>query len=427
VNEELRLMEVLINRLGARGDGISDTADGPVYVPFALPGETVSVRVGKSRGDGRAAELRDVLSPSADRQAAVCRHFGPGENACGGCAAQHLTVGSYADWKRNVVSAALARHRIEIDVLPMISVPPASRRRVRLAFRNLASGLVLGFRSGRSDRIVDIAECPVAMPEIVALIPRLRDFLAGRVDRGELAITHTDEGADVVMFSRKEPDLDLRMDAPAFCADAGIARLAWSTDEAASNAEPPEPVIVLETPSVEFGGTTVHLPSDSFLQPTTEGETALRAFVLEAVGDAAVVADLYAGCGAFALPLAEADKTVTAFEGLAAQTDAIRRAGAGLKIAAETRDLVRQPLRPAELEGFDAVVLDPPRAGAAAQVELLAAGGVPCIVYVSCNPATFARDARVLIDGGYALDPVQPVDQFLWSSHLELASVFRRA
>ncbi|MDE0795198.1 MAG: class I SAM-dependent RNA methyltransferase [Alphaproteobacteria bacterium] len=420
-------MEVLINRLGARGDGISDTADGPVYVPFALPGETVSVRVGKSRGDGRAAELRDVLSPSADRQAAVCRHFGPGENACGGCAAQHLTVGSYADWKRNVVSAALARHRIEIDVLPMISVPPASRRRVRLAFRNLASGLVLGFRSGRSDRIVDIAECPVAMPEIVALILRLRDFLAGRVDRGELAITHTDEGADVVMFSRKEPDLDLRMDAPSFCADAGIARLAWSSDEAASNAEPPEPVIVLETPSVEFGGTTVHLPSDSFLQPTTEGETALRAFVLEAVGDAAVVADLYAGCGAFALPLAEADKTVTAFEGLAAQTDAIRRAGAGLKIAAETRDLARQPLRPAELEGFDAVVLDPPRAGAAAQVELLAAGGVPCIVYVSCNPATFARDARVLIDGGYALDPVQPVDQFLWSSHVELASVFRRA
>ena len=420
-------MEVLINRLGARGDGISDTADGRVYVPFALPGETVSVRVGKSRGDGRAAELRDVLSPSADRQAAVCRHFGPGENACGGCAAQHLTVGSYADWKRNVVSAALARHRIEIDVLPMISVPPASRRRVRLAFRNLASGLVLGFRSGRSDRIVDIAECPVAMPEIGALIPRLRDFLAGRVDRGELAITQTDEGADVVMFSRKEPDLDLRMDAPSFCAAAGIARLAWSSDEAASNAEPPEPVIVLETPSVEFGGTTVHLPSDSFLQPTTEGETALRAFVLEAVGDAAVVADLYAGCGAFALPLAEADKTVTAFEGLAAQTDAIRRAGAGLKIAAETRDLARQPLRPAELEGFDAVVLDPPRAGAAAQVELLAAGGVPCIVYVSCNPATFARDARVLIDGGYALDPVQPVDQFLWSSHVELASVFRRA
>jgi len=420
-------MEVLINRLGARGDGISDTADGPVYVPFALPGETVSVRVGKSRGDGRAAELRDVLSPSADRQAAVCRHFGPGENACGGCAAQHLTAGLYADWKRNVVSAAFARHRIEIDVLPVISVPPASRRRVRLAFRNLASGLVLGFRSGRSDRIVDIAECPVAMPEIVALIPRLRDFLAGRVDRGELAITHTDEGADVVMFSRKEPDLDLRMDAPAFCADAGIARLAWSTGEAASNAEPPEPVIVLETPSVEFGGTTVHLPSDSFLQPTTEGEIALRAFVLEAVGDAEIVADLYAGCGAFALPLAEAGKTVTAFEGLAAQTDAIRRAGAGLKVAAETRDLARQPLRPAELEGFDAVVLDPPRAGAAAQVELLAAGGVPCIVYVSCNPATFARDARMLIDGGYALDPVQPVDQFLWSSHVELASVFRRA
>ncbi|MFT5485326.1 MAG: 23S rRNA (uracil1939-C5)-methyltransferase [Paracoccaceae bacterium] len=419
-------MEVLINRLGARGDGIADTADGPVYVPFALPGETVSVRVGKSRGDGRAAELRDIISPSADRQAAACRHFGPGENGCGGCAAQHLAHGAYMDWKQGVVSAALARHRIDVEVFPVVSVLPASRRRVRLAFRNLAGGMVLGFRSGRSERIVDIAECPVAVPEIVALIPRLRDFLAGRVDRGEIAITHTAEGADVVVFSRKEPDLDLRMDAPAFCGDARVARMAWSTGDAASNAEPPEPVIVLAAPSVKFGGTTVRLPSDSFLQPTEAGETALRTFVLDAVGDAAVVADLYAGCGAFSLPLAEAGKTVTAFEGLAAQTAAIRAAGTGLKVAAETRDLARQPLRVEELEGYDAVVLDPPRAGAAAQVALLAAGDVPCIVYVSCNPATFARDARVLIDGGYSLGSVQPVDQFLWSSHVELASVFRR-
>lgn len=419
-------MEVLINRLGARGDGIADTADGPVYVPFALPGETVSVRMGKSRGDGRAADLREILSPSGDRQAATCRHFGPGENACGGCAAQHVAPEPYADWKRGVVTAALARHRIDIDVRPVVSVPAASRRRVRLAFRNLAGGMVLGFRSGRSERIVDIAECPVTMPEIVTLIPRLRDFLAGRTDRGEIAITHTAEGADVVVFSRREPDLDLRMDAPGFCAEAGIARLAWSSGDAAANAEPPEPVIVLETPSVDFGATTVRLPSDSFLQPTAAGEAALRDFVLNAVGSAANVADLYAGCGAFALPLAEAGKTVTAFEGLAAQTAAIRQAGAGMRVAAETRDLARQPLRPEEFEGYDAVVLDPPRAGAAAQVALLAAGNVPCIVYVSCNPATFARDARVLIDGGYALETVQPVDQFLWSSHVELASVFRR-
>lgn len=420
-------MDVLINRLGARGDGIADTADGPVYVPFALPGETVSVRVGKSRGDGRAADLRAVSSPSADRQAALCRHFGPGENACGGCAAQHLAADAYGAWKRDVVSAALARHRIEVEILPVISVPPASRRRVRLAFRNLAGGLVLGFRSGRSDRIIDIAECPVAVPGIVTLIPRLREFLTGRVDRGEVAITHTDEGADVVVFSRKEPDLDLRMDAPGFCSDADIARLAWSPGEVATNAEPPEPVIVLDSPSVEFGGIAVHLPSDSFLQPTAEGEAVLRGFVLDAVGDAAAVADLYAGCGAFALPLAATGKTLTAFEGLAAQTEAIRRAGAGLKIVAESRDLARQPLRPEELEAYDAVVLDPPRAGAAAQVALLAAGDVARIVYVSCNPATFARDARVLIDGGYTLDAVQPVDQFLWSSHVELASVFRRA
>lgn len=419
-------MDVSIDRLGARGDGIADTADGPIYVPFALPGESVSVRLGKSRGDGRAAVLREVLSPSADRRSAACRHFGPGENACGGCAAQHMALPAYASWKRDVVIAALARHRIDAEVLPLVTVPPASRRRVRLAFRDLAGGLVLGFRGGRSDRIVDMAECPVAMPEIVALIPRLRDFLAGRIERGEVAVTHTRDGADVVVFSRREPDLDLRMDAPAFCSDAGVARLAWSTGDASLNAEPPEPVIVLKTPHVTFGGTTVNLPSDSFLQPTVEGEAALRRFVLDAVGDAANVADLYAGCGAFALPLAEAGKTVTAFEGIAAQTAAIRAAAAGLAIAAETRDLARQPLRAEEFAAYDAVVLDPPRAGAAAQVEPLAAGDVPRIVYVSCNPATFARDARVLIDGGYALDAVQPVDQFLWSSHVEVASVFRR-
>ncbi len=425
-NDGRSLMDVRIDRLGARGDGIADTADGPVYVPFALPGEKVRVRLGKPRGDGRSAEAVEILSPAADRHAAACRHFGPGQNACGGCAVQHLAPEAYRDWKRDVVSAALSRHRIETDVLPVISVPPASRRRVRLAFRNVAGGLVLGFRSGRSDRIVDIAECPVAVPEIVALLPRLREFLAGRVDRGEIAVTRTAVGADVVVFSRREPDLDLRMDAPAFCTDAGIARLAWSTGEGASNAEPPEPVIVLETPRIAFGGVGVDLPSDSFLQPTEAGEAALLAFVREAVANAATVVDLYAGCGAFALPLAAAGKTVTAFEGLAAQTAAIRGAGAGLKIAAETRDLVRRPLRPGELTGIDALVLDPPRAGAAAQIELLAGGDVPCIVYVSCNPATFARDARVLIDGGYALDPVQPVDQFLWSSHVELASVFRR-
>lgn len=425
-------MDILINRLGARGDGIADTADGPVYVPFALPGETVNARIGKSRGEGRAADLREVLSPSADRQEAACRHFGPGENGCGGCVAQHIAPGAYTGWKRGVVSAALARHRIDVEVLPVVTVSPASRRRVRLAFRDLAGGMVIGFRSGRSDRIVDIAECPVALPGIVTLVPRLREFLAGRADRGEIAITHTDQGADVVVFCRREPDLDLRLDAPAFCDDAGIARLAWSTGEGAFNADPPEPVIVLQTPSVDFGGVTVRLPSDSFLQPTEDGETALRTFVLDAVGDADTVADLYAGCGAFALPLAAAGKTVTAIEGLAAQTAAIRQAGAGdagksLKIAAETRDLARQPLRTEELQGYDAVVLDPPRAGAAAQVALLAAGDVPVIVYVSCNPATFARDARVLIDAGYALGPVQPVDQFLWSSHVELASVFRRA
>lgn len=415
-------MDIRIDRLGARGDGIADTADGPVYVPFALPGETVSVSVGKARGDGRAAALREVVSKSADRQDPACRHFGPVANACGGCAVQHLGGTAYGDWKRDMIAAALARHDLVAEIEPVISVPPASRRRIRLAFRNTAGGMILGFREGRSDRIADIAECPVALPAIVALIPRLRDFLPGRADRGEVAITQTAAGADVVVFSAKEPDLDTRMDAPEFCAAAGIARLSWLARDDAT----PEPVLTLTPPTADFGGVSVQLPPDSFLQPTGAGETALRDWVLRATAEARIVVDLYAGCGTFSLPMASAGKTVTAYESVAGQITALRAAASGLSVSGEVRDLGRQPLRVDELARFDAVVLDPPRAGAAPQVGTLAGSGVPLIAYVSCNPATFARDAKALVDGGYVLGPVQPVDQFLWSPHVELAAIFQR-
>jgi 23S rRNA (uracil1939-C5)-methyltransferase len=415
-------MDVRIDRLGARGDGIADTDDGPVYVPHALPGETVRARIGKSRGDGRSAAVQEILEPSSDRKTAACSHFGAVSNPCGGCVAQHMGDPVYADWKRDIVAAALRRNGLEADIKPLISVSPASRRRVRLAFRKLAGGMILGFREGRSDRIVDLADCAVALPEIMALLPRLRDFLAGRVDRGEISVTHTPEGADVVVFARDAPDLDTRMDAPDFCSAAGIARLSW----AAKDDTVPEPVLTLIAPTVSFGGTTVQIPPDSFLQPTAFGEAALTDWVLDVTGAVATIADLYAGCGAFSVPLAHAGKTVTAFEGVAGQVAALRIAAAGLSLAAEVRDLARQPLRAEELSRFDAIVLDPPRAGAAPQIGNLALSDVKTIAYVSCNPATFARDARVLVDGGYSLGDVQPVDQFLWSPHVELAGIFQR-
>lgn len=409
-------MDVQIDRLGARGDGIAETEDGPLYVPDALPGETVRIGKVRPRGEGLRAVSREIVTPSPDRIEPGCPHFG----TCGGCVAQHLDTGLYVDWKRELVATALKRAGVESKVLPPVSVAPRSRRRVRMAFRAIQNGVVLGFRAAQSDRIVDLADCAVATAGIVQALPALRAFLPRFGKLGEVAITETETGLDVVVFAKDEPDLNLRMDAPAFCADAGICRLSWS-----SGGEAPEPILVADEPVVRFGDVAVSIPPDCFLQPTAAGGDALQDFVTRALGDAAMVADLYAGCGAFSLPVAAMGKSVHAVEAVAAQTAAIQAAGGHRSVTVETRDLVRQPLRAKELARFDAVVLDPPRAGAAPQIEQLASSGVPLVVYVSCNPATFARDARVLVGAGYGIGPVQPFDQFLWSHHIELAAVFR--
>ena len=409
-------MEIRINSLGARGDGIAESGEGTVYVPDALPGELV--RVGKTlrRGDGQRAVVRDVVEASSERISPACGHFG----TCGGCAAQHMGAGLYAAWKRDLVRNSLAQAGVDAEVLTTVSVLPSTRRRVRLGFRQIRDSVIVGFREAGSDRIVDLAECPVATPRVVGVLSALRRFLPRFANHGEVAVTETDNGLDVVVFAEGEPDLDLRMDAPAFCDEAGICRLSWSDGDSL-----PEPILVAGEPVVRFGDVAVSMPLDSFLQPTAPGEAALRDFVIDAVAESTAVADLYAGCGAFSLPVAAAGKTVHAVEAVAAQCAAVQAAGDHWGVTVETRDLVRQPLSPSELIRFDAVVLDPPRAGAGPQVEQLAAAGVPLVVYVSCNPATFARDARVLADAEYAIGPVQPFDQFLWSHHIELAAVFR--
>ncbi len=408
-------MEMRIDRLGGRGDGIADGADGPVYVPLSAPGDVVEAKIVGRRGDTAVARIDRVVEEGPQRRAPDCAHFG----ACGGCALQHLEEGFYAAWKAERVATALAQHGLDSDIAPLVSVAPGTRRRVRVAFRRTAGGTVLGFREAAGKRIVNVERCPVARPEIVAAFPALRDFLQSHATSGEVALTLTETGIDATVWADREPDLDLRMDAPAFCEANGIVRLNWAREGSA-----PEPVIAFDAAEMSWGGRTVTLPPDAFVQPTEEGEAVLRDFVLEAAGEAARVADLYAGCGAFSLPLAAAGKHVRAVEGLAAQTDALHRADP--YVETETRDLARQPLRSEEFGGVDAVVLDPPRAGAAPQAEQIASSGVPCLAYVSCNPATFARDARTLVDGGYRLERVQPVDQFLWSPHVELASVFTR-
>lgn len=408
-------MRVRIDRIGARGDGIAVAGDGPVYVPFAVPGDVAEVALGPARGEGRAARLVELIEAGPGRAEPPCAHFG----VCGGCALQHLAADAYLDWKRERVAEALARQGLETEIRPILSSAPGTRRRARLAFRRTAKGLLLGFREAASRRVVDIGGCPVARPEIVALMPLLRDFLAPHASQGEVSVTLADTGLDLAVQADADIGLDLQMAAAPFCEAAGVARLSWA---AGKNA--PEPVVAMRRVQVRFGDATVELPIDAFLQPTAEGEAALAGFVTEGVGAAGRIADLYAGCGAFAVPLAAAGKQVHAVEGLAAQMQAIARADAG--IGTEIRDLARRPLRQDELARFDAVVLDPPRAGAAPQAAEIAASAVPTVVYVSCNPATFARDARTLVDAGFILATVQPVDQFLWSPHVELASVFRR-
>lgn len=408
-------MHVQIDHIGARGDGVADTPDGPVYVPFTVAGDVADVSIGPRRGDGRSAKLTRIVENGPGRAEPKCVHFG----SCGGCALQHVDVAGYLDWKRDRVVEVLAREGIETDIAATCTVSPGTRRRVRLAFRKVASGVLLGFREAGSDRIVDIKACPVACDDILALLPLLRTFLAVHAGRGEVAVTLTDTGFDVVVFADTPIALDLQLDAPAFCEEANIARLSW-----AAGKQSPEPLLELRPARISFGDVGVDLPADAFLQPTREGEAVLYAFVRDALVGSKRLADLYAGCGAFALPLAAAGMIVHAVDVVAPQTRALLRANSN--VSQETRDLARQPLRPEELERLDAVVLDPPRAGAAPQIAEIAKSAVPLVIYVSCNPATFARDARTLVDAGFVLEEVQPVDQFLWSPHVELASVFRR-
>jgi 23S rRNA (uracil1939-C5)-methyltransferase len=404
---------VTIDRLGHLGDGIAETADGPLFVPFALPGERVVV----ARTGGRA-ELLAVETPSPDRITPACRHFGD----CGGCALQHLAPLPYAAFKRTRVVEALAAERLEVPVEAIVTVPAGSRRRATLAARRTAGGITLGYHARGSHRLVAIEECPVLLPALAAALPRLKR-LAARLchpkDATRLVATLTDGGLDVALFGAKRIDEAERTRLPAFAGELGLARLAVDG----------EVVATLRAPALDVGGVAVVPPPGGFVQAVAEAEAALAGIVTGAVGKARRVLDLYAGIGTFALRLART-ATVHAVEGEAsaiAALEAARRIAQGLKpVTTERRDLVRRPFMPKDFGRFDAVVLDPPHAGAKPQVELLAKAAVPRVVYVSCNPATLARDLAVLVAGGYAVDRVVPVDQFVWSAEVEAVAVLSR-
>jgi len=394
-----------VERLDLRGEGVA----GDLRIARALPGEVVE---GEPVA-GRVAQPR-IVTPSANRVAAPCAHY----RACGGCALMHASDGFVADWKLGVVARALAGQGLEAPLRPILTSPPNSRRRATLAGRRLKAGALVGFHARASDSLTAVPGCRLLAPALMAALPTLEAItLAGASRKAELALTLTalEPGPDLSVVGGKPLDAGLRAELAQCAAGAGLARLSWDG----------EPVYQADLPWLAMGRARVSPPPGAFLQATPQGEAALVASVRQALGGAARVADLFAGCGTFALPLAEsAEVHAVEDEGaMLAALDAGWRGAAGLKrITTEARDLFRRPLLPDELARFDAVVLDPPRAGAEAQVAQIATARVPVVAMVSCNPVTFARDARALVAAGYGLDWVQVVDQFRWSAHVELAA-----
>lgn len=415
----LDVIDLTIERLGDQGDGVAEVAGGALFVAGALPGERVQARYVETNGREKHAAIQSITIRSPDRIAPACRHFG----SCGGCAAQHMSEDLYREWKRSVVVTALERRGfVDAPVGKVESMPAATRRRVRWHVNRPNGPINLGFYARHSNDVVAIAECPVAVPAIQALVAPLR-ALGAEIPFDEVALTECDNGLDVVVFSSYPLTQRSRETLARFAHGQKLARLSYSTS---SNGL--EPVSILANPQVAFDGINVEVPALSFLQPSRDGQSALIRFVIEAVGRADPVVDLFAGVGTFALPLARG-RRVRAFDIDAAAVAALSAAAAntnGLRIEAQARDLFRRPLSPEALDGYAAVVLDPPRQGAKAQVDALARSRVPLIVVVSCDAGTFARDARALVDGGYAIERVTLIDQFPWTAEIELAAVFRK-
>jgi len=394
-----------IVRLAARGDGV--TADGR-HAPGTAPGDRVD-----------AAGL--LLTPGPHHLAPACRHYG----TCGGCQLQRVDDATYATFIVDRIAGALAGQGIDMPPAAVAHLsPPGARRRAALKALPRGREVLIGFNEAESHRLVDLAECPVLHPALAALLLPLRRLLAGMLPRHGVGITLAlcDQGVDLVLSRMEMDGAGPLMALTDFANHYRLARL--TIDQGYG----PEPLHAPEPATITLGGVAVPLPPGAFLQATADGEAALVAAVTEIVAGAGRVADLFAGLGTFALPLSK-DARVTAVEGAGAATTALSQGvrQAGLTLTVQHRDLFRDPLTAAELGRFDAVVLDPPRAGARAQAAMLAAApGVERAAMVSCNPSSFARDARMLIDGGWRLQRIWPVGQFRWSTHVELVAEFRR-
>ncbi len=408
--------ELVITEVGGEGDGV---AAGPAFVPFTLPGERVL-----AVGAGERRELVEVLAPSAERIEPICPHFG----TCGGCALQHWDHAPYLAWKVARLAGTLARQQIETEILPAFAAGPGTRRRVALhARRGSREAAKLGYKARKSWDLVDIEVCPISDPAIQAALPALKRLAAPLFEHPKSAptlhVTLTPSGLDIDIsgVERKSGGLsaDASMQLAERAAEADFARVTIDGEMA----------YLARLPQVRLGQAVVSLPPGAFLQATPGAEAAMSAFIAEQAAGATRIADLYCGVGTFTFRLAEIAQVHAADfapDAIRALIGALAAAPGLHGITAEARDLVRRPVLAEELRKTDLAVFDPPRAGAAEQAAELARSSLARILAVSCNPATFARDARTLIDAGFTLERALPVDQFLWSPHIELVGVFSR-
>lgn len=394
-----------LTEMGRHGEAMGEVDGRPVYVPYALPGEVVEADI-----SGSHALLRDIVTSSPERIEPFCPHF----TRCGGCQIQHWQSDAYRLWKRGLVVTALKNQDITVEVEPLVDAQGEGRRRATLHVKRTTEGVIAGFNAARSHDIHPLDHCPILVPALAPAfeIARRIGALIGDCD---VAFTASETGLDADVTTKRKPTPALA----ALVETEKLARLSVNR----------EPLVTRIAPEVTAGTTSVRLPAGSFLQATRAGEAALAMLVVENLGKAKYVADLFCGVGVFALRLAGKARVFAADNdraAIAALTEVTRKASGLKPIEAKARDLFREPLVARELKDFDAVVFDPPRAGAEAQARQLAKSTVKTVIAVSCDPASFARDARLLIEGGYRLTRVTPVDQFAFTAHVEVVALFNR-
>lgn len=419
------LIEVTIFGIGNKGDGLGkDDSGHGFYVPYATEGDVLKVRVTGKRDDDFIAEIREIVTPGEHRTDAPCPYY----TRCGGCNLQHIDSKSYSQWKSHKVWETLRRSQITTALDAPVLVGPHSRRRASFAVMKKGKKIIFGFNAKGSHRIEEIGHCLLLNDPLNKLIAPLRDLMPQimkREGRGDIIINYPGDAADIVFALPGPVELKVHQHLVRFAERYNIGRLSWQQDGKGS----PEIIAQRCAVTTRFSETLVELPPAPFLQPSKDGETALVNFALSALNHEKKILDLYAGCGSFTFALA----TVGIVHAVESHAPALKslelsagRAGLGGRITTEVRDLDRQPLMGKELSRFDAILFDPPRAGAREQTRFLAESDVPLIIAISCNPATFGRDAAILIEGGYEIEKIMPVDQFTWSDHVEVAAIFRK-